>query len=286
MGAGNIIFEKNGSDFMGRFEYRIFNFLRQIKKVEGRICDIGCGGAEFLKKIKKLFPESQCFGCDISHKAIELGSTVPSPWASLKIIESDGILPYENNFFDICVSTCVLEHVADIEAQLKEINRILKIGGLVHICVPCEGQPLSMNWLYQKTGWGKNFTFKNWGHIQPQLTHEKMIDHLKATGFEVKKISYSLHLPVDFLNLFLYFLPKEILEAVFKARAFQFTDASMVEAKVHNRKNRGFFYFFRSCWLSILAANEVLRTLDAILLGNIPFTASTVHITCRKKFEI
>lgn len=283
MGVGNLTNRKSGKIKIDQFEYRMYNFLKQLGKVQGKICDIGCGGGEFLEKVKILFPDVEIYGCDISKKAIELGVLLASDGINLKLINEDGKLPYEDNFFNLCASFNVLEHVNDIEKNVKEIYRILKPGGVFHVCIPCEGEFLSMNWFYFKTGFGKNFTFKNWGHIQPHLTHQKMIKILESAGFEIKKINYSLHLPIDFWNLFLYFLPKELMSLFLGEKAFQYTDAAIAANQFEKKKESGHLFWLRRIWLVIFKFYEVMRSLDAIVLKDVPFTASTMHITCVKK---
>jgi ubiquinone/menaquinone biosynthesis C-methylase UbiE len=184
MGVGNIRERKAKMVKIKRFEYRMFNFLRHIKTPSGQICDVGCGGGEFLEKIKILFPNLECYGCDISKKAIDLAKDLSPKDINYELIKDNRLL-YQDSFFDICTSFDVLEHTDDIEAHLKEILRILKKGGRFHLCVPCEGQPFTMTWFYQKTGFGKDFTYKNWGHIQPELTHEKMVKLLESAGFSL-----------------------------------------------------------------------------------------------------
>ncbi|WP_010681346.1 class I SAM-dependent methyltransferase [Acetivibrio cellulolyticus] len=39
-------------------------------------------------------------------------------------------IPFEDNTFDFVIANHVLEHVSDVSIALKELNRILKIGGL------------------------------------------------------------------------------------------------------------------------------------------------------------
>ncbi len=47
-------------------------------------------------------------------------------------------LQYEDEFFDRVLNTCVLHHVADPEAALLEIRRVLTPGGTADIFLPCD----------------------------------------------------------------------------------------------------------------------------------------------------
>ncbi len=45
-------------------------------------------------------------------------------------------LPFEDGFFDMVIMNEVLEHVADVQATMKEVARVLKEGGLFFARVP------------------------------------------------------------------------------------------------------------------------------------------------------
>lgn len=284
MGVGDIDRRKKRNVKVDCFEYRISNFFRHLKKIDGRMGDIGCGGGQFLEKIKHVYPNLDLSGCDISKKAIQLASIL-SKDINFKLIDDNGVLPFGDNFFDLCTSLNVLEHVKNIEENLKEIHRVLKKGGKFHLCVPCEGQPFTMTYLYKITGLGKDFTYKNWGHIQPELTHQKMLGYLNRAGFTVDKITYSLHFPVEFINLFLYFIPKEILNFILGQKSYQYTDAGVYQNQLENKTKKGPLYFLRYFWLILSQINEFIRFVDSLLLQKVSFTASTMHITCSKNNE-
>jgi 2-polyprenyl-3-methyl-5-hydroxy-6-metoxy-1,4-benzoquinol methylase len=45
-------------------------------------------------------------------------------------------MPFENNTFDVVLSTEVLEHVLNPDAYLLEVKRVLKPGGIFFFTVP------------------------------------------------------------------------------------------------------------------------------------------------------
>lgn len=45
-------------------------------------------------------------------------------------------LPFRDNSVDAVMCECVLEHVTDPNAVVREIERVLKIGGLVYVSIP------------------------------------------------------------------------------------------------------------------------------------------------------
>ncbi len=82
---------------------------------------------------------------------------------------------------------------------LKEMNRVLRKGGLLHGFVPCEGGNFAYTKWSSKIGRGTKETFG--GHIQ-QFTTRQIEDMLASNRFSLKKTVSSGHLLyqlVDFL---------------------------------------------------------------------------------------
>lgn len=64
-------------------------------------------------------------------------------------------LPFiPDNSVDVIHSSHVLEHLADTEVIMREIYRVLKPGGEVHIIVPHHSNPLYYNDYTHKSPWG------------------------------------------------------------------------------------------------------------------------------------
>ncbi len=111
-----------------RFEF----FDRYVSNWQGlKALDVGCGGGfscEFMAKRGVIVS-----GIDQSIKCIK-AAQAHADMSQLKIDYRYGFaekLPYENNTFDIVICVDVLEHVADIQKTLLEINRVLKPGGVL-----------------------------------------------------------------------------------------------------------------------------------------------------------
>lgn len=136
--------------------------LRALRGVEGKVADIGCGAGNVAKAIKRERPELSVYGVDLAENAIEFAKRDPQGVEfRLGVVER---LPFEDGELSAVTMFDVLEHVPDPEHVLREINRVLKPGGLFHLVVPLEDEPWTMyRWLTRRGWQGKR---KNCGHIQ------------------------------------------------------------------------------------------------------------------------
>ncbi len=115
--------------YRGVKNYMLSEKLKWISKVsEGNIIlDIGAGTGDFLTAAKK--KNFHVAGIEPNQHARKL--------AFQKGIELQQELAYfEDNSFDVITMWHVLEHVPDLEFQLKELHRLLKPNGIAVIAVP------------------------------------------------------------------------------------------------------------------------------------------------------
>ncbi|WP_300367238.1 class I SAM-dependent methyltransferase [Brachyspira sp.] len=97
------------------------------------------------KKIKLLHtaPEECIYKYLSKNKNIEYYPTDISPYLypNVPCIEADVTnLPFENNFFDLIISSHVIEHIEDENKILSEFNRVLKDDGLIFLSFPYSPQ--------------------------------------------------------------------------------------------------------------------------------------------------
>lgn len=112
-----------------------------------KILDVGCGDAVLLYMLKKKIKNKKfkIFGVDLSKIALDVArEKVPDG----EFIESD-VYSYnlQDNFFDIVISSDVIEHVNHPERMLTEIKRVLKPAGFLVIGTPIRytEKPLDTN---------------------------------------------------------------------------------------------------------------------------------------------
>ena len=103
------------------------NWIQQEKKSSGSILDIGAGTGDFLLKAKE--NNWEVFGVEPNSNARNLASK-----KGLELREDSS--EFENGKFDVITMWHVLEHVPDLEVQIKELKRLLKPDGLLVIAVP------------------------------------------------------------------------------------------------------------------------------------------------------
>ena len=108
------------------------------KKEKGKILEIGCGNCRnLLVFAKKGF---ECYGLDFSEKMLEFAKLFCEKH-KIKVRLKLGVaekLPYQNNFFDYCLSISLLHHLETKEKRRKaveEMFRVLKPNGLAFVSV-------------------------------------------------------------------------------------------------------------------------------------------------------
>ena len=94
----------------------------------GRILEIGAGPSNATSHY--LATLGELHGLDPDPDAIRNESLTSS-----SLLTSD-IFPFEDESFDACVSNYVLEHVADPQAHLREVKRVLSPGGAYIVRTP------------------------------------------------------------------------------------------------------------------------------------------------------
>jgi len=119
------------------FRYNLQDYMHEAFRFEEwvgkEVLEIGCGSG--IDAIEFVRYGAKVVATDITSSAIALTRALAEEaGVSITVVQSPADrIPYKDNTFD-CVYSCgALHHIPDIESVLKEIQRILKIGGKVMI---------------------------------------------------------------------------------------------------------------------------------------------------------
>jgi len=137
---------------------KIINHYKLNSK--SRILDIGCGKGFLLYEIKKIIPNCEVFGIDISKYAINHGKEEIKN--NLKIGNANK-LPYAENSFDLVLSINTLHNLYcyDLISSLKEIERVSKKHK--YLCVESyRNEREKVNLLYWQVTCESFFTPDEW----------------------------------------------------------------------------------------------------------------------------
>ncbi len=106
-------------------------FLKAFGLKKGsKILDIGCGPGTFTRKLAKwLGNRTIIYGLDRDSNFISYCQSQKMGKTNLHYLEGDALnLPFDNNSFDSCISTTVIEHLPN-QDFLQEQYRVCKNGG-------------------------------------------------------------------------------------------------------------------------------------------------------------
>ncbi|MFZ5515280.1 MAG: class I SAM-dependent methyltransferase [Candidatus Zhuqueibacterota bacterium] len=94
------------------------------------VLDIGCGGGEVVKSLAMNTPEGKIYGLDHSSEMVGLARRVNQTFVDSGRVEiNHGIvssLPYSDNKFDIVTAFETIQFWPNLDADLREVKRVLK----------------------------------------------------------------------------------------------------------------------------------------------------------------
>jgi len=103
--------------------YRAFSFILKHGNRESRVLDVGSADYGVILPWLELYGFSRLYGCDISFKRdFRKGKIRYSKQDLLKT-------NFDSGSFDFITSLSVIEHGVNLERYIKEMSRLLKLGG-------------------------------------------------------------------------------------------------------------------------------------------------------------
>lgn len=122
---------KEDFETLAREKAQLFFKILQGQRFE-KALDAGCGDGKLAQIMGEKLGVS-FYGVDISKKGIELAKKIG---VKAKVADLSLKIPFKDNFFDLVISTEVLEHVNDPDIFLREIYRVLKPNGKLLLTTP------------------------------------------------------------------------------------------------------------------------------------------------------
>lgn len=151
------------------------NALKALKNsTDRKVLDAGCGTGGMMQVLRRVLPESELIGIDLSPSAVEFTQQRNIGIVKQASVES---LPFPNGFFDLVISLDVvyIKGVDDSQAFV-EFNRVLKSGGRAIINLP------AFDFLKGQHSLAV--------HEERRYTKRKLRRLLSNAGFVVEKTTY------------------------------------------------------------------------------------------------
>ena len=145
-------------------------FKRELNCNYLSILDVGCGTGINLKYLDQYGKAS---GLDFSKDALYFSR---SRGNAALVCGSGDCLPFKNNSFDIVCAMDVLEHIEDDEGAVRELFRILRIGGYLILTVPA----FQLLWSQHDAA----------AHHKRRYNQSDLLHTLTSCGFFIKMCTY------------------------------------------------------------------------------------------------
>ena len=112
---------------MNTYEFVAEWVMTHIAKHPARVLDYGCGAGRIVGLLRAR--GISAFGCDVYYEGGDYSGDVPDELRSFVRRMEGGVIPFDDESFDVVVSNQVFEHVPNIDEALREIARVLRPGG-------------------------------------------------------------------------------------------------------------------------------------------------------------
>jgi SAM-dependent methyltransferase len=158
------------------------------------VLDVGCGDGHFASVA---YREPIDVGLDPMDRDLKEART-RIPGVYLDVVKGDATaMPFADGAFSTVVSNCVIEHIPDVEATLREISRVLWPGGTFATTLPSEHYPdlLLGSTVGRRLGLPK--VGAAYGNFFNRISHHEHVDpldvwttRLDAVGIDVVEHAY------------------------------------------------------------------------------------------------
>jgi demethylmenaquinone methyltransferase/2-methoxy-6-polyprenyl-1,4-benzoquinol methylase len=104
-------------------------FCGIVSRPDAQVLDLCCGTGDMTFALRREGPGAQIIGADFSHAMLQLASAKSTDDRRVRWIEADALqLPFPDQSFDLVTSAFGFRNLADYDAGLREIYRVLRPG--------------------------------------------------------------------------------------------------------------------------------------------------------------
>jgi ubiquinone/menaquinone biosynthesis C-methylase UbiE len=206
--------------------------VQVLDLLEGdRLLDVGCYAGNFVSEVKSRFPSKSVIGIDYFEDHIRIAKLVFPDLASSFIHMSIYRLEFADGSLDCITLQEVLEHLEGAAQAVKELNRVLKVGGVAIVSVPNPFHIDAMMSFFRfelrnvwrrfrggRTQLGTEVYFQEieWNRHIFSWTPQTLLTLFSVNGFEYVEHRYEngMENPIErlFLRLFPFLGPTQILK--------------------------------------------------------------------------
>jgi SAM-dependent methyltransferase len=140
-----------------------------------RLLELGCGLGHLIGLLQDEF---KCVGIDLAEYSIEQ-TKINAPRAEAYVMSADDLSRFKDGEFAVVVGLHLVEHLPDPQGSIRQVNRILKPGGLFLFATPNPVYSLRRYKDPQTDAIGKDPTHIN---VQPPEVWRRWTE---ASGFRV-----------------------------------------------------------------------------------------------------
>ncbi len=183
--------------FFHRFDAR-WKFFQRIKHME-RILELGCGSGDNFRELRSISCTAELHGVDI----MEPNQIVEKMVYHKLNLDLDP-LPYNNNYFDAILFTHVIEHLRSPFNLGREIQKVLKPGGVIYVETPNWTSMLVPSFGIRREQHNPFNFFDDPTHIRPWTKHSlyEFINGMCGLNVEATStVRNWVRIPVDILKI-------------------------------------------------------------------------------------
>jgi SAM-dependent methyltransferase len=116
--------------FFDRIQKAVLNMVEK-EYTPQVVLDVGCGTGRLLRKVRERWPRAQLIGVDAAAGMVNKARQL-MPYAMFYVSKAES-LPLPDDSVDLALSTASFHHWQDKEKALREIKRVLRLGGRFYL---------------------------------------------------------------------------------------------------------------------------------------------------------